>query len=374
MKVIAPQTYKVFPKLTDSEVRVMLAVNNSKCPLNRIVVSDKNEGAMHALRLIAFKALKKEDRSCRGANFGIYAGPGQGKTHVVKAFAETIEIPCIMIQSDALETTWQLFEEIQKEFTAQGFPLVPQTSPEHFIVPPCIVFFDEAHGLPKQLRTCGLLNAMEYNDGWLAAVPPKGGTAYMIDCMNVCWIGASTDPGLIFSQSEAFHSRLGMHLIWNAAGKEEVARIIRHNHPNMPQVACDLVAHYQQVPRKAISFANQMLLEISMMNCTWEEAAAKIAEVNGIDEYGMPSQQLSILKALGQRPIAKKNLTIHGKCRIEELERIILPPLLDEADNRGSLVGITGKGYAITRAGLKELDKRGIAHKGDPITFEAISD
>jgi Holliday junction resolvasome RuvABC ATP-dependent DNA helicase subunit len=355
---------------TDEEIRDVL--DSPFCPLNNIVVGPKNEKNLHKLRLFAFTAYKRADHSCRGMNFGIYAGPGQGKTHVVKAFAKTIDIPFVFVQSDALKSTWQLFQLIAKAFE-NTTPLVPLEDEFTFMVPPCIVFFDEVHSLSKDLRTGGLLNAMEFNDGWLRTT--QGGTKtemYTIDCQNVCWIGATTDPGILFKESQAFYDRLDNHLIWAPAGREEIKQIIRDKYRHFPAEACEQVAFYNRVPRLAVAFAKSLEMERDFSDCSWGEAARKVAEMNGIDKYGMPYQLVEVLKALGQRPISKNNLLVVTRVRSEELDKMILPPLMEEIDGRPPLVQVTSKGYAITRAGLAELDKRGIPHRGDRVSAEAI--
>jgi Holliday junction resolvasome RuvABC ATP-dependent DNA helicase subunit len=355
---------------TDEEVREVL--DSAFCPLNNIVVGKKNEKNLHKLRLFAFTAYKRSDHSCRGMNFGIYAGPGQGKTHVVKAFANTIGIPFVFVQSDALKSTWQLFQLVAKAFE-DTHPLVPQEDEYSFTVPPCIVFFDEAHALSKDLRTGGLLNAMEYNDGWLRTT--QGGTKtemYTIDCQNVCWIAATTDPGVLFKESQAFYDRLDNHLIWAPAGRREIEYIIRDKYPKFPDEACEQVAFFNRVPRLAVAFAKSLVMERDYSDCSWEEAAAKVAEMNGIDKFGMSNKLTDILKALGQRPISKSNLLVVSRVRSEELEKMILPPLMEESEDRPPLVQVTSKGYAITRAGLGELDKRGITHRGDKISAEMV--
>lgn len=386
MKVIEVQRQKLFfdptldrryPDLpapsTDEQIRLYLHPNNMQCPLNKIIVSEANEGKMRTLRLFAFSALSKPNHSCRGCNFGIYAGPGQGKTNIVKAFAETVKIPFKEIQSSTLTSTWQLFQELKTMFEGLGCPIVPQQSENHFVLPPCIVFFDEAHGLDDDLRTCGLLNAMEKKDGWMACVASKDQPIQMVDCRNVCWIAATTDPGLLYKLSEAFYSRLSNHITWARAGKKEIARIIKANHPELDDAICSMVGFYERVPREALAFADTMIIEQRYSNSEWADAALKTAEINGIDEHGMHSQQLNLLKALGQRPYARNSLVIPASCRIEELEHMILPPLMEHNDEHLPFIASTRRGIAITKAGLVELDKRGISHRGERICAERFS-
>ena len=66
-------------------------------------------------------------------------------------------------------------------------------------------------------------------------------------------------------------------------------------------------------------------------------------------------------------------LPIFANCRMAELENIILPSLFSDGEGRGELVRPTSKGYAITRRGLIELDRRGIHHQGDNVTAEALA-
>jgi hypothetical protein len=47
-----------------------------------------------------------------------------------------------------------------------------------------------------------------------------------------------------------------------------------------------------------------------------------------------------------------------------------MPALLVATANDPALVAITNKGYAITHAGLKELDRRGIPHHGAEVVAE----
>lgn len=383
-KIIQPQFQKSFfdptpdrrwPKLppppSSDEIRAKL--DDPQTPLNQIVVSERNQGGMHVLRLFAYTAMTRYNRSCRGMSYGIYSGPGQGKTSVVKKWVETIGIPFIFVQSDALESTWQLFQMIAKEHAEWNQPLQPQTSEQHFYIPPCIVFFDEAHALSKDLRTGGLLNAMELKDGWLRTQPPgKNQKTILVDCSQVCWVAATTDPGLLFAQSQAFYERFTNHIVWHSAGPKEIASIVKKNNTEISDEACALVAHYVPNPRRAIAFAEQMVMERNMYWGSWAEAARKVAHINGIDEYGMTYQQVNLLKALGHKPIAANRLSIFAKCRKEELDKIILPPLLDDVEGRGPLIESTSKGFAVTRAGLRELDKRGIDHNGDDIIAERI--
>lgn len=381
MKVSQPQRQKVFfdptpqrlrPDLpttpTEDQIRMMLAENNKGLPLNRIVVGQKNEAPMHILRLGLFTILQRHNHSARGQSFGIFSGPGQGKTTIAKLWAASTGLPTVLIQSSSLKSTWQLFQAMRAAFEKEGCPLVPQSTPFHFVVPPCIVIFDEAHDLPVKLRTGGLLNPMEANDGWLVTAEDKKNSQFFhVDCREVCWIAASTDPGRIYAESEAFYDRFKTHIVWHSATRREIALIIKGEYQEMPVEACQRVAFYQRNPRKAKAFAEQVIQERKLMKSDWTEAARRVAQINQIDEYGMHVRQLSVLTALAQRPIAKKNLCVYAKCRPEELDNMVLPPLLeeDEEAGHGPLIGTTHKGFALTMDGLEEVKRRGLAHNSN---------
>ena len=96
----------------------------------------------------------------------------------------------------------------------------------------------------------------------------------------------------------------------------------------------------------------------------WAEVAKKIASDNDIDQFGMTFKRLAIIKALGQGPIAEKRLPIIAGCKLEELEKFILPWLLEFTDDQPPFVTVTHRGYTITEAGIAELDKRKLMHKG----------
>ena len=122
-----------FPTLpqrpSDDDIRTSLAENNRNCPLNNVVVSKSSRGNMRMLRRFAFSAYRRENRSCRGCNFGIYSPPGQGKTFVVKKFAETIGLPFVFVQSSSLDNNYSLFLQISDVFKKFGTPLYQQDFP-----------------------------------------------------------------------------------------------------------------------------------------------------------------------------------------------------------------------------------------------------
>lgn len=378
-------------KPSDEQIRMALSQNSATCPMNKIIVSEENEGNIRILRDFAFTALKKSNRSLRGCNFGIYASSGQGKTFVVKQFAKTIGIPFVFVQSASISNTSDLFEQIRDAFMEHKFhgdilhpkevtfkPIVEWKNKEDnsdFTIPPCIVFFDEAHLIPRKMMKGGLLNAMEFDDGMMAV--KNNNDVQLVNCKNVCWVAATTERGMIF---DAMENRLGTALEWQNAKEDEIATIIKMKMKNyveagdmasvMPEEACNIVARYRRVPREAISFALKAVQRRSVMpSLSWEESCEAVAQDIGLDEWGFTQKQVLILSALGQRPIAESRLPGIAKCRIEQVQKYELPFLMSY-DNGPFVVSISGKGCCITEMGLLELDKRNIPHKGKKITAE----
>lgn len=369
------------PKPTDAEIRLALAENNSKCPLNEIVVSKKNEGNMRNLRRFAFSAYRNDTRCCRGCNFGIYSPPGQGKTFVVKKFAETIGIPFIFVQSPTLESTYMLFEQISDAFAKYGTPLVQENGTDRdFYLPPCIVFFDEAHELRSSLMKGSLLNAMEPDDAMMVIKSPGiKGDILRVDCWEVCWVAATTDRGDLF---DAFESRLTTAIEWHPSEGSELANIVKAGLQKKvrngeidvcpPDEICALIAQYQKVPRLAIhGFGTKVVQHKRFMpSCSWEECCEVVANDIGMNEFGLTHKQVAILTALGQRPIAESRLADIARCRVAQVKKYELPGLMQYTGGGPYCISVAGKGMAITKAGIALLEKMNIEHQGNRITAE----
>ncbi len=381
-----PTAKRLHPHLparpSDGEISLALARNNSACPLNKIIVSDENEGNFRILQRFAFSAYTKYNRSCRGCSFAIYCPPGQGKTFIVKRFAETIGIPFVFVQSSALKDTFDLYQQIVAELERSKAPplVVEKTATSDVILPPMIIFFDETHEIKPELQRGALLNPMEPDDGIMhVRMSGTGNELLRADCKEVCWIAASTDPADLF---DAFRSRFINSIEWNSAGPVELPIIIKagldlkvqkKELPFSPPIeACKIISHFQQVPRLAIHGFGQMAVMQKRMypSHTWGEVCATIAKDLQIDEWGMTRRQVQILSALGQRPMAKASLGDICKCRLGQVETMELPGLRQYNNGGPYVVSITGRGMCITAAGQRELDKRKIPHNGKKVTAE----
>ena len=93
----------------------------------------------------------------------------------------------------------------------------------------------------------------------------------------------------------------------------------------------------------------------------------------GIDRFGLTRQRLNVLVALGQLgPVAKRRTRDFAQCGLEELEKYVMPDLLACAAAKSATVVVGAQGYQITRRGIRELERRGIPHRGAQVTADGI--
>lgn len=340
-------------KVFDVETRKWFVdANNPDCILNKFI---GNEQALRRIRRAAFHALGKNNRDCSDYSFAIFGPPSTGKTYLAKLFARLLGIPFIVIEPQSVSKTQDIFDIVENQLKNTTIPLQP-IGPNKYDFPPMIIFIDEVHNLKNNVVQ-GLLKATEPNDRLL--VTEKGIEA---KTNSVCWMIATTDRGDLF---DAFDTRF-QKLELNLYSKKEMSKIIHLNNPDWNEFTCDIVAKYNShVPREAIAFAKDMRIEKEMNGGDWESVANRVAADHNIDEYGMTHKRVEILKALGRSPISSSQLCYVVHVKEDELKKFIISPLLARTkDQPIPLVTMSSKGYTITPAGLKELDKRGIKNRG----------
>lgn len=314
-----------------------------------------NRMAVNKLIRIDFDALGRYNHLCRDLSIAFIGQPGSGKTDLARRHAKANMLPLVELSPRAIKSTQDILEELQRVWASHNMPLIEVYRPKFYQVPPTNVFIDEVHALPSKVVQ-GLLKATEHNDAML--VTEKG---YTVDCHKIHWMIATTDRGKLF---DAFDTRF-TKVILNLYTKDEIAAIIQTANPNWHLDTCKLVAHYcSKMPREALAFAREMQLEFNMNPGTWQDVAARVATDNEIDEFGMSFKRLNILKALGQKPVAANRLPMVAGCKIEELEKFILPWLMESTPEQSPLITTSTRGYCITEAGLAELEKRKLAHNG----------
>ena len=229
-------------------------------------------------------------------------------------------------------------------------------------VPPSIVFIDEVHGLSRDIRD-GLLKAIESKDRMLCI-----DNGWYADCKNVCWIVATTERGKLFGPFDSRFTKVELEMY----GAEEIAAIVQLDNPGWNISLCRLVARYAgRVPRESLDFAKAMEQEHDLNGGNWEATAARVARSLKIDRCGLTRQRLVVLVALGQLGATSKGrMADFAGCGLEELEKFVMPALLVSTPDDPAMVVVTNKGYAVTRRGLEELDRRSIPHRGEEVVAE----
>jgi Holliday junction resolvasome RuvABC ATP-dependent DNA helicase subunit len=324
---------------------------NPNSPLSKII---GNESAVKVLSWILFDALNQPEHVCT-QNLAFVGPSSAGKTMISRVFAEVLGLPHVEISPKAVNNAADVIKVIGNSL---GKNLVGAWK-----LPPMVILLDESHAFNDAVIQ-SLLKATERNDGILSS----NGT--IIDCKNVCWHFATTDLGKMFDAFITRFERINLRLYT----KNEIAQIIQKNNSDWDESICMMVADYcNRIPREALTFAELVKKAYRFNPTTWQDAVVAVAKEKGIDEYGMNSQRLNILRALGQRPMSVNQLCATASCKEEELKKLILPWLLESTPDQAPYV-VTGNRHYITKEGLAELDKRGISHKGDDVLCSADRD
>jgi len=339
----------------DAETRRRLvSPDNPHYELNKFV---GNKEAVRRLSRAVFSALGKDNRDCSEYSFALCGPASTGKTYLAKLFAKVLGLPFVSIEPQSIKRVQDIFEEIEKacaEYEGYDISLVEYDGGRYYL-PPMVVFIDEVHNL-KNSVVQGLLKATEPNDRVM--VTENG---YEVRTDKVCWMIATTDRGDLFDAFDTRFQKINLRLYSRA----EMASIIKMNNPEWSDEVCSIVSKYNsQVPREALAFARDMRVEHEMHEGSWEETAASVATDHEIDEYGMTFKRVEILRALGQGPVSASQLPFVVHVKEEELRKFIMPPLMGRTPDQEPTVAVSSKGYTITPAGLLELDKRGVLHRG----------
>lgn len=346
-----------FPKAPSlHDVRWKVDSSNPNSPFHKMI---GQASAKKKLARAAIDALLRYDHVCKDISFLITGPSSVGKTTLVKLFAELLGLPFVEISPRAIKKVGDVFIAISDTLSnwKTPLPLVPTGRPDHYSLPPCIIFVDEAHALRDAVQN-GLLKAIESKDRLLQV--ESGET---VDCSRACWIFATTETGDLFGPLLNRFCEINL----KPYTREEIAQIVQKNFPAWDMDTCRLVAHYEgRVPRKAIEFAKEMHMEKRQGNTgSMQQIAREIAIENNIDEHGMHERHLKILKLIVDKPVSKERMALSLNCGKEELERLIMPPMLCETEDQPAFVTVTQAGYTITPAGFDELVKRGLKDPAD---------
>jgi Holliday junction resolvasome RuvABC ATP-dependent DNA helicase subunit len=347
--------------------------DNPECPLSRFV---GNAEAKKIIQRAAYAAWGRPDHCCADLSFAMVGPASSGKTTLARLFCETVRLPFVEIPPRGIRDSREFFDHLAvtlERFVNRDDPNDPfslkmvmpdprVTNDPTMHVPSCVVFIDEVHGLPTNLRE-NLLKAIESKDRKLNI---EGG--WYADCRKVCWVIATTERGKLFGPFDSRFTKVELDMY----GEEDIAQIVRVDHPTWNMSLCGLPARYcNRVPREALDFAKAMVQERDLNGGDWEAVAARVAQSLKIDCYGMSRRRLNVLVALGQIGATSKGRLAHyAQCEEEELVKFQMPALVIATPQDPALVTVTPKGYAITRRGLEELERRGIPHRGEEVVAE----
>lgn len=323
--------------------------DNPNSPFSKFVGNDK---AIRKLQAAVYSALGKENHIQRDLAFAIFGPASSGKTTIARIYAESVKLPLVEISPKSVKKVQDVLDLIEDALENTSIPLL--FSGGNCSLPPMVIFIDEVHALSDGVVD-GLLKATEYKD--CVMVTEKG---IVVDCHDVTWMIATTDEGKLF---DAFRTRFSP-IVLQYLSKNDVAKIVKLNNPDLSDRVCSLVSHYNsRIPRKALEFARYMRMVKEMHpDRTWEEIAKQVANDEGIDEYGMHELHLRVLKALGQGPVARNRMSVIVGRKDEEVENNIVPWLLTETEDQPAMIGVSRRGYVITPAGIQELIKRNIPY------------
>jgi Holliday junction resolvasome RuvABC ATP-dependent DNA helicase subunit len=336
--------------------------HSPECPLSRFI---GNENAKDRLSRAAYVAWGRENHCCSDMSFALLGPSSVGKTTLARLFGETMRLPFIDIHPKGVRDTRDLFEliglkleETIVDLDNGRFSLKMISDPKYpdMLVPPCVVLIDEVHALPRNIVP-ELLKATEPKDGMMVIE-----NGCLADCRNVCWVIATTERGLLFPPFENRFRKIQLEMYT----RDEIAQIVKLTYPTWNMSLYQLAAKYSsRVPREALAFAADMKMEWEKNGGDWEAIAARIARDHGIDRWGLTKNRVKLLAALGQLgPMSRASLCDYAQCGEAELVKYEMPALLACSEKEPALVVVTSNGYAITNAGLKELEIRGIPHRG----------
>jgi Holliday junction resolvasome RuvABC ATP-dependent DNA helicase subunit len=340
----APPSMKECIKLIDH--------TNPDSPFSKYVGQDS---AKRKMGRVLLSALQKPNHCAADVSWLLTGPSSVGKTTLARIFAQILNLPFIELHPKSLKSLNDIFEIVNEKLIERK-PILQmnEVAQNQYKMPPCIIFIDEAHSLPRSLQN-GLLKATETKDRTLVTEDRK-----TIDTKAVTFIMATTDSGDLF---DAFLNRFTeINLV--PYTKQEIAQIIRLNFPEWGEVESSLAAHFQpRIPRKAIDFAKEMKMEKEINpQKKWHQIAVQVAEENNIDEHGLPLKHLQLLQAVSRRPVSKERITMMLNVKIKELTNYILPWLMNSTSDNPALITISTAGIRLTYQGYIELKKRNLVH------------
>lgn len=85
----------------------------------------------------------------------IAGGPGVGKTELTRCIARALGLPLVELHSASVDSVEDFAEAVDESLDDQDLkPLISMDAADHTIItyPPCVIFFDDAHGLRRRIE------------------------------------------------------------------------------------------------------------------------------------------------------------------------------------------------------------------------------
>lgn len=321
--------------------------DNHRCLFNNYV---GQESAKKKMGRVLVSALQKYNHEASEVSWLLTGPSSVGKTTLAKLFAKILRLPFIEINPTSISKLDEIFALINDTLDRSGLRLVDTNGFGHYRLPPCVIFFDEAHALKKNIQN-GLLKAIESADRTLITE-----SKLTISTAKATFMMATTDLGDL---SHALTNRFS-EVALKPYTRKEIAQIVKLKFPDWDLFPCAIAAYFEpRIPRKAIEFAQEMNYEKkNNPNHDWLEVGITIANENDIDELGMPLKHIKILHALSKKPISKDQLANILNIRAKELTEFIIPWLIVDTHDCPALVSVSTRGFKLTSAGYNELKKR----------------
>jgi hypothetical protein len=142
-----PHTHDYVPAPSE-EVRIRLTdLGNPTNPLGQV---QGNDEARKRLCHAAFTALGRYNHVCNDVAFLLTGPKGAHKKEIARRFAELLRLPFIGINPATIRTAHDIFIEISNALQRAKLPLVECKGPGRYVLPPCVIFFDDCDGLKQK--------------------------------------------------------------------------------------------------------------------------------------------------------------------------------------------------------------------------------
>lgn len=346
---------RLYPFMAREEINNILNPDHKDSPFygyvgNRPAVTAFTDILYSGFLHPSFSNAERSNHCAGPLGVGLIGPPSCGKTEFAKRGAKTLQLPFIECDR-SIRNAESLFSTMEDNYTKWGISLAKDSKigAARYLAPPAVIFFDEA----QELRDAWLLKATEATDATLITKDA------IIDVRQILWIFCTTHRGKL---SAAFDSRI-QKIFLQPYTREQVAEILRFRYPQFNEATRLALAGYgRSVPRECIGFADQLMLAAERnSNLDYPEVCKQIAIRNGVDEEGLNSQHLEVLRCLlANESVSHKRLADQIRVAEEDLENYVLPSIAIQLPDRPPLVSVSSRGYSITDAGKEAARKRNL--------------